>query len=68
MIKHMLSLLLVLAITLSMTGIAALAEDGTPFNDTTELIDCHPPHDSDCGYIAPTEGQPCAFSHAVGYI
>ncbi len=59
--KRMLSILTALALCISLlppVSLAAEAED-------TGLCPHHTEHTENCGYIAPTEGQPCTHVHTA---
>ena len=59
--KRILSITTALALCLSLCPTWALAAEADP-----ALCKHHPAHTEDCGYVAPTEGQPCGHQHTVG--
>jgi len=57
--RRVLSIITALALCLSMLPPLALAAEA----DGTGLCPHHTEHTAECGYIAPTEGQPCTHEH-----
>ena len=68
--KRILSIILTLSMLFSMTGMTAFAEDGTPPIGASGLLDCHPTHDTACGYTAEVVGEACTHTHdpACGFV
>ena len=60
--RRILSIITALALCLSLCPTWAFAVEGEP---DTGLCDHHPEHTEDCGYTAPTEGQPCGHEHTA---
>ena len=58
--KRILSIITALALCLSLCPTWALAAEADP-----SLCKHHPAHTEDCGYTAPTEGQPCGHQHTA---
>ena len=56
--RRILSIITALALCLSLCPTWALAAEADP-----ALCKHHPAHTEDCGYIAPSEGQPCGHEH-----
>ncbi|USF26357.1 hypothetical protein N510_001285 [Firmicutes bacterium ASF500] len=56
--RRILSIITSLALCLSLCPTWAFATEADP-----SLCKHHPEHTEDCGYIAPTEGQPCGHEH-----
>ncbi len=56
--RRILSIITALALCLSLCPTWAFAAEADP-----ALCKHHPEHTEDCGYIAPTEGQPCGHEH-----
>jgi len=56
--RRILSIITALALCLSLCPTWALAAEADP-----ALCKHHPAHTEECGYIAPSEGQPCGHEH-----
>ena len=56
--KRIISIITALALCLSLCPTWALAAEADP-----ALCKHHPAHTEECGYIAPSEGQPCGHEH-----
>ena len=56
--RRILSIITALALCLSLCPTWAFAAEADP-----ALCPHHPAHTGECGYIAPTEGQPCGHEH-----
>ena len=56
--RRILSIITALALCLSLCPAWAFAAESDP-----ALCKHHPEHTEDCGYIAPSEGQPCGHEH-----
>ena len=56
--RRILSIITALALCLSLCPTWAFATEADP-----SLCKHHPEHTEDCGYAAPTEGQPCGHEH-----
>lgn len=61
--KRILSALLAAVMVLSCIPESALTIAVYAEETNTGLCDHHPKHTDECGYIAPTEGQPCGHKH-----
>ena len=58
--RRILSIITALALCLSLCPAWAFAAEADP-----ALCKHHPAHTEECGYIAPTEGQPCGHQHTA---